>query len=319
MDRRRVLEFLAIAFGVSWGVALLLWVAGAEYDGALGPLVLFMWGPAIAAIAVAARRDEPIRERTGLRLGRPGWSAVGWLLPVALVGATVAVGTALPNASFTTDFASFFVEQGLSPEQAEEATAALQELPLALPVLLVVTALVAGLTVNAVAALGEELGWRGLLLDELAPLGFWRVSAITGVVWGLWHAPVVLQGHNFPAEPVAGVAVMTAATVALAPIYTYVTVRAGSVVAPTLLHGSFNALGGLALLYLTGATNLWISPVGVAGICAAALVVLACLVHDRFVADEPITTGAPLEPWSDEGAGGPADEARSAATQRAEE
>jgi hypothetical protein len=43
--------------------------------------------------------------------------------------------------------------------------------------------LVAGPTVNTVAAFGEEVGWRGLLLRELETLGFWQASALIGVVW----------------------------------------------------------------------------------------------------------------------------------------
>lgn len=121
---------------------------------------------------------------------------------------------------------------------------------------------------------------------------------MTGVVWGVWHAPSVLQVHNFPDAPVVGVLAMTAATVAMSPIYTYLTVRARSVLAATFFHGSFNGLGGLPLVYLTGAGEVAISAVGVAGIGAAILVTVCCVVHDRFVADERVTRGDPLSPWT---------------------
>jgi hypothetical protein len=42
--------------------------------------------------------------------------------------------------------------------------------------------LVLGATVNAVFAFGEEFGWRGDLLWELAPLGFWRASVAIGAM-----------------------------------------------------------------------------------------------------------------------------------------
>jgi membrane protease YdiL (CAAX protease family) len=164
-------------------------------------------------------------------------------------------------------------------------------------VFLVGQGLVAGLTINAVAALGEELGWRGLLLRELSPLGFWRLSLLTGAVWGIWHAPLIVQGHNFPDAPVAGVVVMTGWTVAASPLFTYLTVRAESVLAATLLHGSFNAVASLSLVYLTGAGTLLVGPVGVAGIGAALLATAACVVHDRYVAVDTVTSGVPVEPW----------------------
>ena len=40
-------------------------------------------------------------------------------------------------------------------------------------------------------AFGEEWGWRGYLLPHLLPLGQWPAFLIGGVIWGLWHIPVV--------------------------------------------------------------------------------------------------------------------------------
>ena len=300
VDVARVGEFLALAFGLSWTSALALYLAGVEVrtlEGTLLTTALFMWAPAVAAVAVAYRHGDPIRAATGLGRGRPGWIGLAWLLPAALVGATVAVGTRLPGVSFTTDYGAYLLSAGLSEAQVDAAVQQLESFPGPPALFLIGQGLLAGLTLNALAALGEELGWRGLLLSELRALGFWRVSAVTGLAWGIWHAPIVLQGHNFPESPVLGVAVMTAATLALAPIYTYLTVRAESVLAPTLFHGSFNGLGAVALVYLDGAGNLLLSPVGVAGIGAAILFTGCCLLHDRTLAAESVTTGAPLKPW----------------------
>lgn len=300
VDRRRVAEFLAITFGLSWTSALGLYLAGvdiATIRGLVLTTVLFMWAPAVAALVVLYRHGDPIRANTGLRRGRLGWVLLAWLLPAAFVGLTVAAGTLLPGVSFTTDYGAYLLEAGLSPEQVDAAVDQLESVPGPPALLFLVQGLLAGLTLNALAALGEELGWRGLLLTELRSLGFWRLSGITGVIWGVWHAPVILQGHNFPDAPVAGVAVMTVATVALSPVYTYVTVRAESVLAATFFHGSFNGLGAVALVYLAGAGNLLVSPVGVAGVGAAVLLTGCCIVHDLAIADEAITTGDPLQPW----------------------
>ena len=67
---------------------------------------------------------------------------------------------------------------------------------------------VAAPLINTLLALGEELGWRGLLLPELLPLGQRRAILLSGVIWGFWHAPVILQGHNYPSQPVLGVFLM---------------------------------------------------------------------------------------------------------------
>jgi uncharacterized protein len=298
---RKVGLFLALTFGIAWTGAIVLYLAGIELGSLAGlvfVVVVVMWAPAFAAIGTQLRYGESIREGCGLALGRLRWVGLAWITPVALVAGTIGIGTALPGVSFTTDYAVVLLELGLSQDEAAEAIAQLETVPVPPAVLLVVQGLVAGLTINALAALGEELGWRGLLLTELAPLGFWKLSIFTGAIWGIWHAPIILQGHNFPDTPLVGVFVMTAATIAMAPIYTYLTVRAQSVLAATLLHGSFNGLGALSLVYLTGAGNLVTAPVGVAGIGAALLVTALCVVHDRLIADEQITTGGALSPWA---------------------
>ena len=300
VETRKVGAFLALAFGISWTSALALYAADIELQTLTGTLLLvalFMWAPAVAALLVQYRVEGSIRDGCGLRLGRPRWVAVGWLAPVVLVVATVGVGALLPGVSFTTDYSAYLLELGLTQAQVDEAIAQLEAFPGPPALLFAVQGLGAGLTINALAALGEELGWRGLLLNELSQLGFWKLSALTGAVWGLWHAPIIVQGHNFPEAPIAGVFVMTVATVAVSPVYTYLTVRAESVLAATFFHGSFNGLGALSLVYLTGAGNLLTAPVGLAGVGAAVLLTAVCVAHDRFVAADSVTTGTPLAPF----------------------
>jgi membrane protease YdiL (CAAX protease family) len=298
VGRRKVAAFLALAFGLSWTTALVLYLSGVEFGTLVWTVLLvagFMWAPAIAAIAVQWHWDGSIRAGCRLARGRLQWVALAWIAPVALVALTIGVGTLLPGISFTTDYGAYLLEVGLTQEQVDQAVAQLDALPVPPAVLFAVQGLAAGLTINALAALGEELGWRGLLLSELSPLGFWKLSLLTGAIWGVWHAPIIVQGYNFPDAPLAGVFVMTGATIAVSPVYTYLTVRADTVLAATFFHGTFNGLGGLSLIYLTGAGNLLVAPVGAAGIGAALLATGLCVVHDRFVADDRITVGAPLE------------------------
>src|SRR5436305_814196 len=57
-------------------------------------------------------------------------------------------------------------------------------------------------------AFGEQWGWRGYLLPRLLPLGQWPALLLSGAIWGLWHAPVILLGYNYPQHPILGVLVM---------------------------------------------------------------------------------------------------------------
>jgi len=136
-------------------------------------------------------------------------------------------------------------------------------------------------SVFQIAAFGEELGWRGFLFRHFAPLGFWRRSAIVGLVWGVWHAPVVLQGQNYRQHPVAGVFGMTAFCMLAAPLLDLARLRGRSVWASSILHGSINATAGFAVILVRGGDDLTIGMTGLAGMVALALVSGALCLADR--------------------------------------
>jgi membrane protease YdiL (CAAX protease family) len=299
-DIRTVLGFLGLAFGISWGGVIVLQFLDVDIGSGAGQgigTIVFMWAPAIAAIVVLRFRGTSIRDGCGLSLGRVRWIVLAWLAPAGLAVVMVGVGLVFPETAFTTDYSAFFLELGLTEEDAAEAIGDLEATGVPLVVLLGGFGLALGGTLFALAALGEELGWRGLLLTALAPLGFWKTSLVTGLVWGIWHAPLILLGLQFPDEPVIGMVLLTTATVALSPIYTYLTVRARSVLAATFFHGSF-ILGVFTSVYLADESELVISSFGVVGIVAAVGGIAACVAHDRLRADEQITAGEPLRPWS---------------------
>jgi membrane protease YdiL (CAAX protease family) len=190
---------------------------------------------------------------------------------VPLVFAALGLGMLLPGVAFAPDMSGFLerfpVDGG--PER-EEILRRREAMPVHPMLLAVAQGLAAGLTVNALAAFGEELGWRGLLHRLLRPMGFWKSSLATGILWGLWHAPIILLGHNFPQHPQAGVPLMVAFTVLLSPIFTWIRDVSGSVIAAAILHGSINALAGLTLVFLKGGSDLAVGMTGLAGLTVLA-------------------------------------------------
>ena len=148
--------------------------------------------------------------------------------------------------------------------------------------------LIAGITINAVAGFGEELGWRGFLQKELGYWGFWKSSIIIGLVWGIWHAPIILQGHNYPEHPQAGVFMMIIFTLLLSPIFSYVRLKAKSVIAAAIIHGSLNATIGLPLMVIKGGNDLTVGATGLAGFIALALANVGIFIYDRYFAREKI-------------------------------
>ena len=141
--------------------------------------------------------------------------------------------------------------------------------------------LLAGVTVNAFFAFGEEYGWRGVLADELRPLGRVGSCLLTGVLWGFWHAPIIIAlGHNYGAEWGWGVFVMVTWTVPFSFLLSWARERTGSVLAPAILHGCFNGVIGL-FVYLIIDSNVLIGlPVGLfMGVTLALLALVVWRLH----------------------------------------
>lgn len=221
-----------------------------------------------------------------------GWFLAAWPVPLLLAAGAFALSLAFTGVTFVPGMEGILsrLHGQLTPEQLAKAKEGLRQIPPALlALLLLLQVLVAGPTVNAVAAFGEELGWRGFLQRELASLGFWPSSLLIGAIWGLWHAPIIRHGYNYPQHPLLGIALMTVACTFLGPLLSYMRLRARTVFAAAVMHGSFNASAGLAIIYVTGGSDLTTGVLGLPGIAVLLLFNLLILLHDRLLAKEPIT------------------------------
>lgn len=258
IDRSRITTFVGALVAFWLLFELVSFVANV---GMIQLAPIYMFTPFAAALLTIWRSDIGFRD-IGLRIGRVRWLVIAAVVPLVIALLTTGVALAVPGIVFSPG-----VE--LLPGVA---------LPSGVPGLFVGVGIVLalGMTVNAVLAVGEEVGWRGYLLWELAPLGFWRASALIGVIWGLWHAPVIVEGYNYPSFPLLGILVMPLATITFSFLYTYLVVRARSVLAAVFFHGVFNASGGLVLAYTLSDSaalgQLVASPVGAASMVVFLLI-----------------------------------------------
>jgi len=215
-------KFVALTFTSSWALAAAFFVAGGRLNTAPGAavLILYMFVPMASAIVVQkVLYRQPVTAPLGMTFSLNWWWLVAWLLPPLIAIATFLAALVLPGIHFSADLSGLLdrVRGQLTPTQYEIAKANLLAMgPMTLSILSIAGGLIAGATVNAVAAFGEEVGWRGLLQREFASMNFWAASALIGVIWGLWHAPIILMGFNYPHHPRAGVLMMIAMTLLLA-------------------------------------------------------------------------------------------------------
>lgn len=294
--RTRVLVFCAVAFALAGTTAIVLAATGGLADSrVLVPgtpvtvaLVLlptaYMFSPALAHVATRLITREGW-SGTGLR---PRWRAGRWrfwLLAYVLPPLLTVVGAAvyfavLPGALD----AGMTTARGQIADAAQQAGEPLPISAAALIALQVALALTIAPFVNAVVALGEELGWRGYLQPRLVELlGTRRGVVLTGVVWGAWHWPLILMGYEYgldaPGAPWLGPVVFLVFAVSAGTVLGWLTVRGGSVWPAVLAHASINATATLPILVTAGEPELLVGPlpigvVGAAGWLAAAALLL---------------------------------------------
>jgi membrane protease YdiL (CAAX protease family) len=109
---------------------------------------------------------------------------------------------------------------------------------------------VAAILPNSILAFGEELAWRGWLISALRPYGVWPALLVTGVLWGLWHAPVILLGHNYGRTDAWGVLLMVGACVSWGMFFGWLRLRSRSLWPAVLGHGALNASAGLIMIVM---------------------------------------------------------------------
>ena len=291
--RRKIGVFLAITFFASWTIAGTFIALGHAWDGPMAQAVamLFMMPPAFAALIVKGpMAKDPVRTDLGLVVSPNRWWLVAWLVPVALFGLVLAVSELLPGVDIALGVDAFVDHwrERVPPDQLAQFEREVRDAGMDPVLRMLIQAMVAGVTINAIVALGEELGWRGFLHHEL-PLGFWPKALVIGAIWGIWHAPIVALGHNYPQHPGLGVGLMVLWAMAISPVFAYVRERSGSVISAGILHGTLNALGGFPLIVTRGGNDLLTGFTGLAGFVAVLGVLGLCVAHDRLIAETPIT------------------------------
>lgn len=140
---------------------------------------IYMFSPMVAGLAVCLIREIPLSD-VGLRIGRGRWLVASAVAALPLVGVTLLLAVAVPEVRF---------DPAADPLPGVALPAGILGVAVTFGLVLAL-----GTTVNAVFAFGEEFGWRGYLLWELAPLAFWKASLAIGALWGVWHAPVIVAG-----------------------------------------------------------------------------------------------------------------------------
>jgi membrane protease YdiL (CAAX protease family) len=290
---RRVALFYALAFGWVCLVAAGLYLVHTNLAGSQGPSLativlafLYMPAPLVAALIVGRLDQRPALIRTtfvGFWRKLPRLALVAVTVVAALILAMLGLSWLLGNVldlsgpgRVLSSQADLLANTLLLTGSMDAAQVA--QLNTAVPSLWPLLglayggALLAGFTVNGLFAFGEEYGWRGWLADELRPLGAFWANVITGVLWGVWHAPLILMGFNYGSYGRIGTAFMVAWCIPLSFLLWRAREVTGSLLAPAVLHGALNGFAGAFTIILVDANPVVAAPAGLVGAVAVAVV-----------------------------------------------
>jgi len=305
---RGLLIYLIVTFGLAWLIELgPVRTLGMGSGNVLVTLfmVAVMFCPAIGAL-VARKVEGSGFSDAGLRWGKGRYHLVGWLLPVALSALAAVLTVSFGLGQW--DPQSEAMLGKLPPEQAEALQQMREQLGGMFPVISLLNAMIAGVLITSIATFGEEFGWRGYLQMRLERYGIARSMLLTGVIWGVWHIPVVIQGHNYPGYPIRGALLFIVFCVVFSFILGWLRNASGSVLAPTIAHAALNSPAA-GLMVFTKQYNVLVGNVlGLVGIGLMALFVVwlfasgrlgprqdGALAREADHAQEPLPASAPTQ------------------------
>lgn len=243
---------------------------------------VYMFFPMLVAIALKAIGKEPVFTKDTFRLNL-GWPwAAALSIPVIAVILTLGISILMPGVRYHYGVDQLAFMNGLDESTAELVSAQLAAIPAGVMIIMtIVEGLLAGCTVNAVFSFGEEFGWRGYMVDAMKGESFMKKTLFIGFVWGIWHAPLVLAGHNYPQHPVAGVGMMCIFCILVGFVELYFREKTGSVVIAACIHGTINAIAALVVLLVQGGSDLTIGLSGAAGFIALAIICACIWMYDK--------------------------------------
>lgn len=226
-------------------------------------IMALMWVPAVAGVATRLVRRERFAD-LGLRPG--GVRGLKWLAIVTLLPLGVGLVAYVPAWTFG------LARGPLRPDELGGSAYAALAVRAAIVVPL-------GTAFGLLSATGEELGWRGTMLNRLVDARVPRPVLVSGLIWGLWHAPLILSGqYTAGSSRLASAVLFMITVVAASVIMARVQWRTGSVWHACVYHAAWNAtIQGVfdQSTELTDAAEVWVGESGL--LVVAAELVLAVI------------------------------------------
>ena len=270
-DLKRILIFLGIAFGLTWVYCLSVlypMVNGEALTGVPSLVAQYlaavcMFFPGIAVLITRLVTKEGFKNawlRPNLKKSIKFY-LLAWFGPAVLTFAGMGIYFLLVPGSFDPEcgYMKAVMEAAGAPYETQAVPMNLLMLIQCIQAVLLAPAL------NFVTCFGEEWGWRGYLLPKVSKnLPIIPTMLITGIIWGLWHAPLTIIGHNYGLDywgfPFTGIAMMCLFCITLGIFLSFVTIKTGSCIPAILGHGAINGIAAIGMYFTVDGGNPFVGP-----------------------------------------------------------
>ena len=247
-NEKRTTKYLIWTFLIAWIMQVIIAVLYHNGLPIVGKLVMavMMFAPLLGVLLAGARLPG-MGWKPRLK-GNIKFLLAAWFLP----GVLTAIGATLYFLVFPGHFdlsgARLIAETG--PEVLEQLEAQGLTYPLYL-LISVVACLTYAPLVNMLLAVGEEAGWRGFLYPQLkARFGKRTGWLIGGVIWGMWHWPIMwLIGYEYGTDyagfPLVGMLIFCIFATAAGVLCDWLYEKTECIWIPSVFHGAINAAATL--------------------------------------------------------------------------
>lgn len=224
LARKQVLTYLVLAFALSS-----FFYVPMIQSGRMSQLLIFglMWSPGVAALVTRLVYQRNLRG-IGWGWGKTRYQGVAYILPVVVALPVYGLVWATGLGGVSTGRLTGLVTEEIGRE-------------ISFPAMLLLLATM-GVLMSCLSALGEEIGWRGLLVPELARLtSFRNTTLISGAIWAAYHYPLILfSNYNSGAPKWFVMLCFTWMVLMLSVVFNWLRLKSGSVWTAVILHGSHN-------------------------------------------------------------------------------
>lgn len=223
-----------VGFTIAFSSVFYLLIAKSGHSG--GPLVNYvgclMWCPGLAALVTCKYLGRDL-STLGWNWGKTRYQVICYFIPLIY-------GTASYAFVWLGGFGGFYNKSFVDHVSKELGLGPMPPwLTISLYFLFTATiSVIMGLT----TVLGEEIGWRGFLVPELAKQhSFAATAIISGLIWAFWHYPLLLLGDYHPATPVwFYLPLFTLLVPVFSFVLTWMRLKSGSLWPCVVLHAAHN-------------------------------------------------------------------------------